>query len=81
MRLGVGIWGSYVSEAIPLSAALRIHMIQVVVRNSGSNRLDLMVEDFTVKAGMRWLIQGQAGRWSVGASKAGNIMLPQAQKT
>jgi hypothetical protein len=40
---------TYMSESIPLSSALRIHDIQIIVANSTAQGLDLMLEDFTSK--------------------------------
>jgi hypothetical protein len=40
---------TYMAESIPLSSALRVHDIQIIIADSTSQGLDLMLEDFTSK--------------------------------
>jgi hypothetical protein len=42
------IW-TYMAESIPLSSALRVHDIQIIIADSTSQGLDLMLEDFSSK--------------------------------
>lgn len=50
------------SEAVPLSSALCVHSVKVVISHILSKNLDLMLEDFPAKGWLRRAIERQVHR-------------------
>lgn len=55
---------SYVSEAIPLRAALRVHVVDIVVGEVLSQSFDLLLKDFAAESRLVGYIKRKAIRVS-----------------
>lgn len=60
-----------VSEAVPLGSGLRVHCVQVVIRNTFVESLDLMLEYFTTKCWLAWNIEGKTRNHVVSSQTSG----------
>jgi len=49
----------YMSKSIPLSPALGVQVVDVIIRYILMEDLDLMLEDLTIKGWLVWYVKGQ----------------------
>jgi hypothetical protein len=48
----------YMSKSIPLSPALGVQVVDVIIRHILMEDLDLMLEDLTIKGWLVWYVKG-----------------------